>query len=78
MKKAELDQTQCTVTANYQIKLLRTTPFDAELVLKAKVVSAENDRAKVVGELYAEDKLCATCEGLFVAVQPGHPAYHRW
>jgi len=28
--------------------------------------------------LIAHGKVCATCHGTFVAVKPGHPAYHRW
>ena len=34
--------------------------------------------ALVEGELIAHGKVCATCRGTFVAVKPGHPAYHRW
>jgi hypothetical protein len=26
----------------------------------------------------ANGKVCATGDGLFVAVKEGHPAYHRW
>lgn len=78
MNKAGLTHPQCTVTANYKIKLLKPTPVNEELKLIAKVVSSENDRAQVIGELYANGTLCATCEGLFVVVKPGHPAYHRW
>ncbi|MFQ5795477.1 MAG: PaaI family thioesterase [Candidatus Bipolaricaulia bacterium] len=29
-------------------------------------------------ELIANGQVCATCRGTFVAVKPGHPAYHRW
>jgi hypothetical protein len=32
----------------------------------------------VSAELIAGGKVCATSTGLFVAVKPGHPAYHRW
>ena len=28
--------------------------------------------------LEANGKVTATCRGTFVAVKPGHPAYHRW
>ena len=28
--------------------------------------------------LTAGGKVCATLSGTFVAVKPGHPAYHRW
>jgi len=30
------------------------------------------------GRLLAGGELCAACRGVFVAVKPGHPAYHRW
>lgn len=68
----------CTVTADYSIKLLRPTPTDEKLTLTARVVEATDDRALVEAQLIAKGKVCATCRGTFVAVKPGHPAYHRW
>lgn len=68
----------CTVTAHFNVKLLRPTPSGEELLLKAKVTRIEGDRAYIFAELSAGGKITATCEGLFVAVKPGHPAYHRW
>jgi acyl-coenzyme A thioesterase PaaI-like protein len=78
MKQSGKSEPDCTVTANYSIKLLRPTPFDATIYLKARVVESTEDRATVEAELIANDKVCATCRGLFVAVKEGHPAYHRW
>lgn len=78
MKKNGKDAPDCTVTANYSVKLLRPTPFDQTIYLKAKVVESTEDRATVEAELIAGGKVCATCKGLFVAVKEGHPAYHRW
>ena len=78
MKKNGKDAPDCTVTANYSVKLLRPTPADATIYLKARVVDSTEDRATVEAELIANDKVCATCRGLFVAVREGHPAYHRW
>lgn len=79
MKKTGQSEAPCTVTADYAIKLLRPTPSDAVLHLKARVVeSPSEDRAVVEAELIANDKVCATCRGTFVAVKEGHPAYHRW
>ena len=78
MKKNGKDEPDCTVTANYSIKLLRPTPFNLPIFLKARVVEWAEDRATVEAELIAGDKVCATCRGLFVAVKEGHPAYHRW
>ena len=68
----------CTVTAEYSVKLLRPTPTDAPVLLTARVVEATDDRAQVEVELTAGGKVCATGRGTFVAVKPGHPAYHRW
>jgi len=78
MNKSGLDHPPCTVTAEYAIKLLRPTPTDRPVKLIARVVEFLADRAIVEGELIAHEKVCATCRGTFVAVRPGHPAYHRW
>ena len=68
----------CTVTADYAIKLLRPTPTDQPIRLVAKVIESKDDRAVVAAQLISHEKVCATCRGTFVAVEPGHPAYHRW
>ena len=78
MNSSGLDRPQCTVTAEYAIKLLRPTPTDGPVELTARVVEATADRATIEGVLSAAGKPRATCRGTFVAVQPGHPAYHRW
>ena len=78
MKQNGKDMPDCTVTANYSIKLLRPTPSNAIIYLRALVVESDGERATVEAELTANEKVCATCRGLFVAVREGHPAYHRW
>lgn len=78
MQKRGADHPPCTVTAEYSIKLLRPTPMDQEIILKSKVVESTDDRVTVDGTLEANGKIGATCRGVFVAVKPGHPAYHRW
>ncbi len=78
MNQGKLDQPPCTVTAEYAIRLTRPTPTNGLVRLVAKVVSSETDRALISAELIAGGKICATCQGTFVAVKPGHPAYHRW
>jgi acyl-coenzyme A thioesterase PaaI-like protein len=78
MRRNQLSVPPCTVTADYAIKLLRPTPTDQPVHLSAHVVEAQDDRAIVEAQLIAHDKVCATCRGTFVAVKPGHPAYHRW
>jgi acyl-coenzyme A thioesterase PaaI-like protein len=78
MKNSGLDHPPCTVTADYTIKLLRPTPSDNPIRLVARPVELLEDRAVVEGELIAHEKVTATCRGTFIAVKPGHPAYHRW
>jgi acyl-coenzyme A thioesterase PaaI-like protein len=78
MKTSGADQPPCTVTANYSVKLLRPTPSNQPVEIHARVVEALEDRATVEAVLKSGGKDCATCRGLFVAVKPGHPAYHRW
>jgi acyl-coenzyme A thioesterase PaaI-like protein len=78
MRSRGLDAPPCTVTAEYAIKLRRPTPADSPIHLRAWVVDATDDRATIEAELTVNDKVCATCRGVFVSVKPGHPAYHRW
>lgn len=78
MQAQSLTEPPCTVTADYAIKLLRPTPMGVPVFLKAKATSVEGDRAVVEGTLESNGKVTATCRGTFVAVKPGHPAYHRW
>lgn len=79
MVRAGAQTPPCTVTAEYSIKLLRPTPTDGPVHLEAKVVESTEDRATVEGVLTGSNgKPSATCRGVFVAVKPGHPAYHRW
>tara|TARA_E500000081_G_C6100646_1_gene337443 strand:+ start:133 stop:711 length:579 start_codon:yes stop_codon:yes gene_type:complete len=72
------EKPQCTVTAQYEVKLKRPTPFGKKLKLNSRVLALQEDRAEVIIELKADGKTCATGRGLFVAVKEGHPAYHRW
>ncbi len=78
MKRDGQTQVPCTVTAEFHVKLLRPTPVDGPITLKARVVDSSEDRATVEAELIAGGKVCDTCRGVFVAVKGGHPAYHRW
>ena len=78
MERAKAATPPCTVTADYAIKLLRPTPSQGAVQLRARVAESSDDRAVVEASLEAGGKVCATCRGTFVAVKPGHPAYHRW
>ncbi len=78
MRKRGASSPPCTVTAEYAVKLLRPTPTGAPVHLQARVVESSQRRATVEATLSAGGEVCATCRGVFVAVAPGHPAYHRW
>lgn len=78
MRRRKAASPPCTVTADYAIQLKRPCPTDGPVHLEAQVVESTDDRAVVEGTLTAQGKLRATCRGTFVAVEPGHPAYHRW
>ncbi|MHC5212334.1 MAG: PaaI family thioesterase [Planctomycetota bacterium] len=68
----------CTVTADFHVKLLRPTPSDKPVTLRARVTESTGDRAVVDAVLESDGRPTATCRGTFVAVKEGHPAYHRW
>jgi acyl-coenzyme A thioesterase PaaI-like protein len=78
MERAGADAPPCTVTAEYHVKLRAPTPSDRPVHLAARVVESKDDRAVVEAVLSSDGKPTATCRGTFVAVKPGHPAYHRW
>lgn len=78
MQQSQAATPPCTVTASYSVKLQRPTPTDGPVSLRAHVTDYKDDRATVVGTLSAAGATCASCEGLFVAVREGHPAFHRW
>jgi acyl-coenzyme A thioesterase PaaI-like protein len=79
MKKANQESPPCTVTADFAVKLLRPTPTNGPVKLVARVSESTDDRAIIDATLEGPNgKICATCKGTFVAVKPGHPAYHRW
>jgi acyl-coenzyme A thioesterase PaaI-like protein len=78
MKDRGADTPPCTVTAEYTIALLKPTPTDRPITLRARAVDLKGSKVKVEGTLEADGVVSATCSGIFVAVKPGHPAYHRW
>ncbi len=78
MRRANAAKPPATVTAEYALRLLRPTPMDRPVELVARPVEVGEDRAVIDAELRAGGKVCATLRGTFVAVKPGHPAYHRW
>jgi len=78
MKKSGATTPPCTVTADYAVTLRRPTPSTAPVKLRARVVESSGNRAVVEATLESGGKVCDTCRGTFVAVEPGHPAYQRW
>jgi acyl-coenzyme A thioesterase PaaI-like protein len=67
----------CTVTAEFQVHLVWPTSSAGPLYLRAWVVESQDDRAIVEAALEAGGRTTAYCRGTFVAVQEGHPAFHR-
>lgn len=78
MQRDRLDAPPCCVTAEFHVKLRRPTPSGQPVHLEALVIEAEGPAATVEARLRSGGNLTATCSGKFVAVKPGHPAYHRW
>lgn len=78
MDRNGLDAPPCTVTAEFSVQLLRPTPSDRELTLRARVVESSDRKAVVEATLEVDGEVCDRCRGTFVSVKPGHPAYHRW
>ena len=78
MDKNQLSEPPCTVTASYSVTLRRPTPSGERLIVTSQITEIDGNKVKVELLLEANDKICASGEGLFVAVKEGHPAYHRW
>ena len=78
MRRDGLDKPPCTVTAEFHVRMRHPTPSREPVELRARVVEASGPKVKVTAELTSGGRVTATCEGTFVAVGPGHPAYHRW
>lgn len=78
MRRRGEEAPPCTVTADFHVRLLRPTPSSGTIRMRAHVAESTDDRAVIEATLEGGGKLTATCRGTFVAVKPGHPAYHRW
>lgn len=78
MKHSGSQVPPCTVTAEYAVKLMAPTPMDAPIRLKAWVHELGEKKAVIQATLEAKGQVTASCQGIFVAVKEGHPAYHRW
>lgn len=78
MINQQAEKPPCTVTAEYKIKLIKPCPTHIPLKLTASIIESNEKKAVINAELYAEEKITASCEGIFIAVTAGHPAYNRW
>ncbi len=78
MRRRGADRPPVTVTAEYAIRLKRPTPADRPVHLTAQVVESTDDRVTVEAELSSDAVVTATCRGIFVAVEEGHPAHEAW
>jgi acyl-coenzyme A thioesterase PaaI-like protein len=77
MKKRGLDHAPPCVTAEFKVVLKRPTPM-VTVHVDAHVVSASGDRAMIEATMTVDGTVTAVGMGTFIAVKPGHPAYHRW
>ena len=77
MRKQGLDHAPPCVTAEFKVVLKRPTPMGLVHV-DAHIVSSADDRATIEATMTAGGKVTAIGSGTFIAVKPGHPAYHRW
>jgi acyl-coenzyme A thioesterase PaaI-like protein len=69
---------ESTVTADFHVRLRRPTPAGKPVRFEARATDVGEDRATVHCEAVCDGKVTSTCDGLFVVVREGHPAYHRW
>lgn len=67
-----------TVTAEFHVKLERPTSSRHPVTIRARIVESSDRRATVEATMTCQGERTATCRGTFVAIPPGHPAYHRW
>ncbi len=78
MRRSRANTPPVTVTADYAVTLRRPTPTAGPLTLRAHPVEVTGERVVVEASLEGGGKVTASFRGTFVAVKPGHPAYHRW
>jgi Uncharacterized protein, possibly involved in aromatic compounds catabolism len=77
IRAQNLDHAPPCVTAEFKVVLKRPTPM-GPIHVDAVVITATDDRATIEATMTAGGKITAIGTGTFIAVKPGHPAYHRW
>lgn len=78
VNETQTDEVPCTVTANLSVEFLAPTPTKEPIRLLAQLIDASDRRFGVEGQIVADGVVSVRCKATFVAVKPGHPAYHRW
>ena len=78
MRRDGLSRPPSTVTSEFSVALRRPTPTAGRVLVSARAVSSEGSRVTVEATMEAGGRETARGRGVFVAVEPGHPAYHRW
>ncbi len=78
LQRDALRRLPSTVTAELTVRMLRPTPLDATLKLVGTIERLGRRSAVSLGELQVDGVVTATCRATFVAVEEGHPAFHRW
>lgn len=62
------------VTGSLSVKYIKPTPMSVPLTLKARVEGAVARKTRVLCEVYAQDRLTALGDSVFVRVDVGHLA----
>ncbi len=77
MEALDRDTTPRTVTANFSVRLLKPTPSDALLTVRARTVRVEGRKAHVEMWIEANGERTAEGDGLFVALKEGHQLFRE-
>ena len=75
MRTRGVDHPPVTVTAEYTVRLMKPTPSDAPVQLRARIAEAGERKVRVEAELLSDGERTAACTGTFVAIAEGHPAH---
>ncbi len=75
MRTRGVDHPPVTVTAEYTVRLMKPTPSDAPVQLRARIAEGGERKVRVEAELLSRGERTATCTGTFVAIAEGHPAH---
>jgi acyl-coenzyme A thioesterase PaaI-like protein len=78
MQDKALARPPCMVTAKFEVTLRKPTPMGVQLKLEANCIELKDNTVVTEGRIIANEKVCDTFLGTFIAVPETHPAYHRW